>query len=162
MKLRTFVLVNKNEVVSPPLVTIREYSNWMEDNFDSSICQMELYLKTITANGSRVLERHPGTKIGNWFKRVSVTNPKLVSWIIPPKSEVVDRLVKQGMVERVDARLELRVYTLEQLEFYLRSNVDSSINMATESLMPIQIRVSDSELEEIQKPELKTRQKKLF
>jgi hypothetical protein len=34
--------------------------------------------------------------------------------------------------------------------------------MATESLMPIQIKVSDSELEEIQKPELKTSQKKLF
>lgn len=162
MSLRTFVLVNNNKVISPPLVTIREYAKWMEDTFDNSICHLELYMKCKKTNGETLLEKHPGTKIGQFFKTTKVSNSNLVSWIIPPRSDVVERLVKQGMVERVDARLELRVYTVEQLEFYLRSNVDSSINLATECSMPIQIRVSDSELDKIKKPELKTRNKKLF
>lgn len=162
MKLRTFVLVNKNEVVSPPLVTIRDYADWMEHNFDSNICQMELYIRKMTKLGSWVLESHPGTKIGNYFKKLSAHDPKLVSWFIPPKSEVLDRIVKKDMAEYTDARLGLRVYTIDQINLYVKTNIDFSINMTTESLMPLQIKVSDSELQEIKKPEMKNRQKKLF
>ena len=154
--------MNNNKTVSPPLVTIREYGRWFENTFDNSISQLELYMHSKKSSGETVLEKHPGTKIGTFFRNTRVSNDKLVSWIIPPDSKVVDRLVRQGMVERVDARLELKTYTVDQIEFYLRSNVDSSINMATECLMPIQIKVSDGDLADIQKPALKQRNKKLF
>ena len=45
--LNTFVLVNKDRVISPILTTTREYGNWLEKIFDSSICNLELYMKSL-------------------------------------------------------------------------------------------------------------------
>lgn len=160
--LRTFVLVNNDKVVSPLLTTIREYGDWFEKEFPYPVSQMELYLKVKTSNGERVLERHPGTKIGNFFKNTRVSNAKLVSWYIPPNSETLEKLIKLGMAEKVDGRLELRVYTVDQLEFYIKTNVDSSYNISSAVAMPKQVRISDAELMAIKKPQLKTRNKKLF
>ena len=71
-KIQTFVLVHDNEVISPALVTIREYGRWFEETFDEYTSQMELYMKSVKKGGESVLEWHPGTRIGKYFDTVKL------------------------------------------------------------------------------------------
>lgn len=160
--LNTFVLVNKDKVISPLLVTTRSYGDWLEETFDSSICKLEIYLSAIKADGSRVMERHPGTKIGQFFKGIPVSDEKLMSWYLPIDKQVAKRLIKNKLVDINDIRNGLRVYTTNQIEFYINSNIDKDFKIASHIAQPKQIRISDSELLEVTMPEVKQRNKKLF
>lgn len=162
MSLETFVLVNKDKVISPLLVTTRSYGDWLEETFDSNICQMEIYLSSLKQDGSRVMERHPGTKIGQFFKNITVNDNSLVSWYLPNDKQVAKRLIKNKMVDTNDIRNGLRVYTTEQIEFYINSNIDRNFKLASYIATPKQIRISDGELQEVKMPQVKQRNKKLF
>lgn len=163
MGIRTFVLVHNNRVISPPLTTTREYGRWFEEYFDEYTVSQELYMKSIKADGERVLESHPGTKIGTFFKNTRVSDTKLVSWLINKDNSVIAKIKKQGILENGDIWGDtLKVYTVNQLEFYIRSNIDKTFSIASEVTLPKQIKITDKDMSLLTYPQINQRNKKLF
>ena len=170
--LNTFQLVNNNNVISPSLVTIRQYGNWFQQTFDEYTSQMELYMKSKKSTGESVLEWHPGTRIGNWFDKHDMNSSKYKSWFILQDSPMMDRLVKLGMTEQKDAipisvnddegRRMLRVYTVEQIELYIKSILDKNFNILKYLSNPKQIKVKDSDFGKLIMPKMNTQKRKLF
>ena len=170
--LTTFQLVNKDTVISPRLTTIREYGNWFEETFDKYTAQQELYMKAKKQNGESVLEWHPGTNIGKWFDKNSTNSETLKSWYIMQDSPVMERLVKLKLAEQKDAipiavndvlnRRMLRVYTVEQVELYIRNTIDKKFEISQFLGIPKQIVVKDNNLGDLIMPKLDIKRKKLF
>ena len=136
--LNTFVLVNKDRVISPILTTTREYGNWLEKVFDSSICNIELYIKSMKT-GEGALEKHPGTRIGDFFKKMPVQSNLYKSWFAMQDSEVMNRLIKLKLAEYRDAipisvndkegRRMIRLYTTQQIEMYIQMQIDDAFHI---------------------------------
>lgn len=168
----SFVLVNKNEIISPILITIRSYGSWFEKTYDPYTTHMELYMKSKTKEGESVLEYHPGTKIGKYFDSNNFDSPELHSWFIMQDSNIMNRLTKSKLAEQKDAipisvndpekRRMLRVYTKQQIELYLRTLLkDSQFQLPITNAK--QIKVVESDMDKIIKPEYKkAARKKLF
>lgn len=168
----TFVLVYKNNIISPILTTTREYGRWLEEYYDNSIANIELYLKSKKQDGTTVLESHPGTRIGNWFDKQRFNSTDYESWFILQDSTMMDRLVKYKLAEKRDAipisvndgkhRKMIRAYTIKQIELYIQSNIDSSFSIADKTLKPKQVVIQDSDFDKLIMPEIKNRRKALF
>lgn len=168
--LDTFVIVHNNTIISPVLTTTREYGRWLEETFDSSICQLEIYLKSKKKGGESVLEFHPGTRIGDWFSKQSLSNKNLYSWFVYQDSTMMDKLCKYKLAEYKDAipisvndeqgRRMLRCYTVEQIELYVKSNIDKSFKL--EYSKPKQVKVRDSDFNKMIIPKIKEQRKALF
>lgn len=164
MILKTFVLSHKKEVTSPPLVTIRCYGEWMKEVFDEYTVRSELYMKSkeVGLNGS-TLTWHPGTKIGNWFDTKKCTGEDMVSWFVEKDSYTANRLVKLGLADRKDlvqTKNVLRLYTVRQIEVYIRSNIDKSFDIRRYVEQPIQVSIKN--LEGVIEPKFKQITNKLF
>ena len=56
--IQSFVLVHKDKIISPVLITTRSYGSWFENQYDNYTTQMELYMKAKTKTGETVLEYH--------------------------------------------------------------------------------------------------------
>ena len=174
MSLRTFVFVHNNTVISPALTTIRDYGRWFEDTFDEYTAAAELYMSSVKKNGERVLESHPGTKIGSFFDKTTiVNNSSLISWYVMKDSEPIKKIMKLGMAEARDTipvsinfdekRQMIRLYTVDQIEFYIRSTMDTKFLISSYCLPPKQIKVTDAGMEKIIFPKLRQkRTKSLF
>ena len=166
--LNTFVLVKQDRVISPVLTTTREYGNWLEKVFDSSICNLELYLKSKKADGTIVLEKHPGTRIGHFFDYTRMQSNTYMSWLVSQDSSVMDRLTKLKLAERKDTiqdkegRQLLRLYTVNQIELYIQMNIDKSFHIDNFLTVPKQVRISDDDGDKLFKPEVDTQRKRLF
>lgn len=170
--LTTFQLVNNDKTISPLLTTIREYGVWFEKTFDEYTAQTELYMKAKKKSGESVLEWHPGTRIGDWFNTKEIDSPEYKSWFILQDSSMMDRLVKLKLAEKKDAipisvndvegRRMLRIYTVNQIELYIRSIMDANFNIAKYIETPKQIRVKDTELGKLIMPRVNIRRKRLF
>lgn len=170
--LNTFVLVNKDRVISPVLTTTREYGNWLEEVFDSSICNMELYMKSVKKSGERTLEKHPGTRIGKFFDDASVHDISYKSWFALQDSAVMERLVKLKLAEYKDAipisvndkegRRMIRLYTVNQIEMYIQMKIDKAFRIDKYITVPKQVKISDSDLEQLIRPETDKTRKRLF
>lgn len=170
--LDTFQLVNKDRAISPILTTTRMYGDWLESVFDNSICNIELYIKSTKKDGTISLERHPGTKIGNFFDKSNINSEELQSWFIPYETEVMQRLAKLKLAELRDAipisvndpegRKLLRVYTVPQIELYIRTKIDNNFKIDKYITVPKQVRISDTDLEKLIKPAINNQRKSLF
>lgn len=170
--LDTFVLVNKDKVISPVLTTTRQYGDWLEKVFDSSICNLELYMKSRKKDGTVTLEKHPGTRIGTFFDTTPVSSQELKSWYIMQSSFVMERLVKLKLAQMNDAipisvndvkgRKMIRVYTVSQISMYIKSKIDKSFDVTKYLTTPKQVKISDRDLEQIIKPVLDNTRKRLF
>lgn len=168
--LDTFQLVNKDRVMSPILTTIRSYGEWFEGTFDSYTAAAELYMTSVKKSGERVLESHPGTRIGNFFDKIDVGKPTLKSWYVLKDSETMDKIKKLGLAEYRDAipisvndkerRQMIRLYTVEQIEFYIRSTLDTNFSIARYCLQPKQVKVRDTDVDKIIAPKIKEKRTK--
>lgn len=171
--LRTFQLIHGGEIISPLLTTTREYGNWFEGVFDEYTTASELYMRS-KKNGKTVLESHPGTRIGNFFdKQTKLENSNLYSWFILQDTKMMDTIVKYKLAEKRDAvpisvndekhRNMIRVYTVEQVEYYIRANIDRRFNMSKYlQIAPKKVTVPDSEMDGLIRPKTKSRRMKLF
>lgn len=96
--LNTIILVHDNSSISPPLITTREYGNWLEEEFDASLFQgstgNSIFMRTRKDDGTSVLEKHPGTRIGAFFDKLKPLEPGLNSYFVLEQSKVIERLVK--------------------------------------------------------------------
>lgn len=168
--LTTFQLVNNDRVISPVLTTIRQYGSWFEKTFDEYTAQMELYMKSKKKTGESVLEWHPGTKIGYYFDHGTFVGDKLTSIFILQDSPMMQRLVKLGMTEQKDAipiavykgQKMLRVYTIDQIQLYIKSTIDRSFDISPYLGTPKQIKVKDCDLNKVIMPIMNKQRKRLF
>lgn len=170
--LDTFVLVHNGKTISPKLVTIREYGRWFEETFDKYTSTQELYLRAKNEDGEVVLESHPGTKIGNYFDKHSFNQPNLYSWYLSQDSAMMERLKKYKLAEKRDViqfALQgkkykmLRVYTVNQIELYIRTVVDKnfSIDKYIEKSSK-KVCVKDSDFINMIRPKMESKRKTLF
>lgn len=168
--LNTFILQHQGKVISPHLVTIREYGRWLQEYYGSHIAKLELYLRCKLEDGTIGLQYHPGTKLGKWFDKQNFTDPELRSWYIFNATPSFKRLRTYKLAEFKDTiplsitdkqgRKMLRVYTVKQLDFYIRNNIDPSFNIASCIEEPKLVKVRN--LSELQIPEKVNRRKSLF
>ena len=170
-KIKSFQLVYKDNVISPVLVTTRCYGEWFSRHFDEYTAKEELWITSKTAEGDKGREWHPGTKIGRWFDKNCVNNPIFKCWYIPQNSKVMARLKKLQLAEFTDiikyrsdtkefSRM-LRVYTVEQLVLYIKSNYNYNMDLDLVE-QPIHIKVTDKDLEQIVMPKINKAKKSLF
>ena len=174
--LNTFVLVNKDRVISPVLTTTREYGEWLgylrrDGKPTEPPCKGHTYQGS-TKTGEQLLEKHPGTRLGEFFKKTSVQSNAYKSWFAMQDSDVMDRLVKLKLAEYKDAipisvndiegRRMIRLYTIMQIELYVQMRIDKSFKIDKYITVPKQVKISDAELEKLIKPEVDKVRKKLF
>lgn len=164
-KLKTFVLVYEDKTISPELVTVREYADWMERTFDEIICHQHLYLNSKKIDGQVVSEWHPGTRIGNFFDHGQFFKSTLHNWYLPNDGKAMKQLVKHGLAELKDCSTyfnsqRLRLYTVEQIQLYIKNNVDRNFQITT--LEPKQIVLSKNDNTNLIQPAKKQIKKALF
>lgn len=174
--LSTFVLVHKDKVISPELVTVREYGRWFKTIFDDYTTQQELWKPAKTDSTISSVDWHPGSKIGKWFDKNCPESETLKSWYITQDSDVMKSLVKYHLAEYSDVcnnrKLNsqvlqdtsgmLRVYTVEQIQFYLQSTIDKKFDISSYINASKQIKVKDTDLDKLIIPKALTGRKKLF
>ena len=160
-KLNSIVFIKNGRVISSPLITVREYGRWLESVFDEYTCHYELYLKSIV-DGERVLEFHPGTRIGKYFDSTVFTSPKYNSWYIYSDSDIMEKLVRMKMAEYNDVastssgdrkglRL-LRLYSADQIELYVRTKLDKSFTIQSKLMVPKKIIIKQPDVDQIIMP----------
>lgn len=172
VQIDTFQLVNEDRVISPILTTTRKYGDWFEGTFDKYTSQMELYMKSKKKTGESLLERHPGTRIGAWFDSNTVNSNDYKSWYIMQDSPMFQRLVKLQLAEQQDAvpisvndekhRNMIRVYTVNQIELYIRTVLDKKFSISQYMGVPKQIKVRNVDLDKLIIPKVEHKQKRLF
>lgn len=172
--LNTFVLVNKGQIISPILITVREYAKWFEETFDGYTTKQELW-KPAKANLMSV-DWHPGSKIGKWFDSHTFDSAALKSWYISKDSNVMKLLIKFHLAEYSDichnrklnseilkdTSSTLRVYTINQIEFYIKSTIDRNFDISGYVNPSKQIKVKDTDMDNLIIPSTLTARKKLF
>lgn len=170
-KLITVVFTSGDKIISPPLVTAREYGRWLEVVYDEYICNYELYLKS-KLGGEEVLEKHPGTRIGQYFDNTTFNTNKYNSWYVCQQSTMMQKLNKMKLAEyrdiapvlsgdRKGMRL-LRLYSLDQISLYVRTKIDKSFNINDYFMTPKKISLRKSDMKNIIIPEIKKSKKSLL
>lgn len=164
-KLDCFVLVKAGEVISPMLTTTREYGAWFSSYFDSYTSGQELFCSAKTKDGNRVLESHPGTKIGKYFDTHSFRRSELSCWFIKTDNDLIPQLKWYGLADIADCTTNsygrvLRVYTVQQIELYLQETVDRDFRLGNILLPAKKVQVNDPD--SYIKPEHNTKKKTLF
>jgi hypothetical protein len=166
-QLSTFILVEGDRVISPVLTTIREYGRWMEQNYDEYTCNAELYCRALK-EGKQVLEYHPGTRIGAFFDKNSFQKSEFQSWLFNSDSQMTTKLVKMKLAEYRDTipfsvndtehRQMLRVYTVQQIELYIKTSIDKTFVIDGKYLTPKQVKIRPSDYEKMVRPTIEKRQ----
>lgn len=170
-KLSTLIFVQGDRVLSPPLVTVREYGKWLESTYDEYTCNYELYLKSNVA-GEKVLEFHPGTRIGKYFDSTSFSTNKYDSWYVYQESQIMEKIVRLKFARYNDIASTLsgdkkglkllRLYSTDQIELYVRTKIDRNFQIGDKFLEPKKIVVRKCDLKDIIMPEIKRSRKSLF
>lgn len=170
-KLSTFIFVQGNRAISPPLVTVREYGRWLETVYDEYTCNYELYLRA-TIDGTKVLEFHPGTRIGQYFDNTQFNSNKYDSWYIYQESTMMAKLNKMKLASYKDIApilsgsrkglKLLRLYSIDQIELYVRTKIDRSFNINNFVVQPKKIVLRKSDLKDIIMPDVKSPRKSLL
>lgn len=170
-KLSTFIFISGDRAISPPLVTVREYGRWLETVYDEYTCNYELYLRA-TVGGEKVLEYHPGTRIGQYFDKTKFHTTKYDSWYIYQNSSMMSRLNKMKLAQYNDVapilskdkaglRL-LRLYSVDQIELYIRTKIDKTFCISDKFLEPKKIVVRKCDMKYIVMPEVNTIKRSLL
>ena len=170
-KLSTFMVVCGERAISPPLVTAREYGRWLETAYDEYTCNYELYLKAKFGN-DEVLEKHPGTRIGQYFDNTFFSDSKYNSWYIQQESSMMKKLHAMKLAEyrdiapvlsgeRKGMRL-LRLYSVDQIELYIRTKIDKNFRIGDKFMSPKKITLRKSDMKDIIIPETQQFKKSLL
>lgn len=155
--LNTFQLVHNGKVISPILVTTREWGEWFERVYDRYTINEHLYTKAKLGEQS-LLERHPGTRIGRFFDSGMFAQTDLGSVYILWQSNIVDKLLSIRMLRgndncsisiHAEKKTVVRLLTARQVEVYIQSNIDRNFNISRYIGPSKSVVVKDSDLEKI-------------
>jgi hypothetical protein len=161
--LNTFVIVEKGSIISPQLLTTREYGRWLSATFDEYTVAQELFLRTKKGNES-LLESHPGTRIGSYFDSNKFSKYELQCWYVESDSDIMKKLIKYGIAElgdcsRHNQKQMLRLYTVDQIQLYIQTKIDRHFDFGNDILTPKQI--ITQQMDKVEMP-VKQKTKKLF
>lgn len=164
-KLDSFVLVEGGAVISPSLTTTREYGAWFSSYYDNYTSGQELFCTAKTKDGQRVLESHPGTRIGKYFDSHTFRRPELSCWFIKTDNDLIPQLKWYGLADSADCISNsygrvLRVYTVQQIELYIQETIDRDFRIGNILLPSKKVQVSDPD--SYIKPVQNTKKKTLF
>lgn len=170
--LSTFVFIDNGKIISEPLTSIREYGKWLQDYYGKDIASLELFSRHLE-DGESVLEYHPGSKIGKWFDKRQFHEPQFQSWFINKDTVAAKKLVDGKFIEWKDfipislsdeqGRKLCRLYSLAQIELYVRSNIDRSFRFSDLNVRrAVQIKIPKQDLDNINMPRYTTGKKRLF
>ena len=162
-KLSTFIFVKEDRAISPPLTTVREYARWLETVFDEYTCNYELYIRA-TVGDTKVLEFHPGTRIGQYFDNTEFNDNKYNSWYVYQESATMAKLNRFRFAsykdiapilsgERKGLKL-LRLYSVDQVELYIRTKIDKTFNISNYVVTPKKIVLRKKDLADIIIPQV--------
>lgn len=163
-KLATFAFTHNNEMISPILTTIPEYGRWLMTQFDDYTCTQLLRIpRRCGSSLDIVMEYHPGTRIGQFFDSKDFKNANLYSWTIEQDSTMMQKLINMGLANRKDAnnttgndgRRILRLYTLNQLEYYIKTQLDKDFNINGKYIQPKKIALRKSDFKKMTIPAVK-------
>lgn len=148
-QLDSFVLVQGGEVISPALTTTREYGAWFGSTFDNYTSGQTLYCKAKTKDGQSVLESHPGTRIGKYYDTHSFKSLDLNCWYLKSDGDLIKQLIWYKLADPADCISNkygrvLRVYTISQIEMYIKDTIDKSFVIGGMVLPSKKVQVSDS------------------
>lgn len=170
-KLTTFVFVGGNRALSPPLTTVREYARWLEVVFDEYTCNYELYIRA-TVGDTKVLEFHPGTRIGQYFDNTEFNNNKYNSWYVYRESNMMSKLANMKLASYKDIAPTLsgqhkglkllRLYSVDQLELYIRTKIDKTFNIGNYLTTSKKIVLRRKDFNDIVIPQVKSARKSLL
>lgn len=165
-KLTTFVFTNRDRAISPSLVTVREYARWLESVYDEYVCNYELYLRA-TFGDTKVLEFHPGTRIGQYFDNTQFVASKYISWYVYQDSIMMRKLKSMKLASYKDTASKnglklLRLYSVDQIELYVRTKIDRSFNINSYLISPKKISLRTCDFDKIIIPEVKQDKKSLL
>ena len=65
-------------------------------------------------------------------------------------------------VNDVDGRRMIRLYTINQIEMYIQMRIDKTFHIDKYISVPKQVKISDSDMEQLIKPEVNTARRRLF
>ncbi len=160
-----------DRVISPPLTTVREYGRWLETVYDEYTCNYELYLKA-TLGDTKVLEFHPGTRIGQYFDNTQFNSNRYNSWYVYQESAMMVKLNKMNLASYKDIApilsgsrkglKLLRLYSVDQIELYVKTKIDKNFRIDKFVTSPKKITVRKSDLSCIVIPEVRRTQKSLL
>lgn len=169
--LNTFIFVSGNRALSPALTTVREYARWLENVFDEYTCNYELYIRA-TVGDTKVLEFHPGTRIGQYFDNTEFTNNKYNSWYVYRESNMMSKLANMKLASYKDIAPTLsgqhkglkllRLYSVDQLELYIRTKIDKTFNIGNYLTTPKKIVLRRKDFNDIVIPQVKSTRKSLL
>lgn len=170
-QLTTFVFVLADKIISPPLVTVREYGRWLDAVYDEYTCNYELYLRE-TVDGDRVLSYHPGTRIGSYFDTTSFNSDRYQSWYIHQGSTMMYKLNRLKLAEDRDVaavrahdkkglRL-LRLYSIHQIELYVRTKIDRDFQLNNFAGVPKKIVLRKSDMQYVIMPQINKSKRSLL
>ena len=170
-KLITVIFTSGGQTISPSLVTAREYGRWLETIYDEYTCICELYIKARYGE-DEVLEKHPGTRIGHYFDDTAFNTNKYDSWYIKQESSMMQKLNNMKLAEYKDIapvlsgerkgmRL-LRLYSVDQVELYIRTKIDKSFQIGDKIMLPKKIALRKSDMKNIIMPEVKQPKRSLL
>lgn len=165
-KLTTFAFVHQGNVISPHLVTTREYGRWLEAVYDQYTCNYELYVRA-TVGDTKVLEFHPGTRIGQYFDTTNFITNKYNSWYVYQESTMMNKLINMGLASKKDITVRdglklLRVYSVDQIELYVKTNIDRNFSIGSFIVEPKKITLRNSDMKNIIIPEYRKPKKSLL
>lgn len=170
-KLSTLIFVQGDRVISPPLVTVREYGKWLESMYDEYTCNYELYLKS-SVDGEKVLEFHPGTRIGKYFDSTTFSTNKYDSWYVYQESRIMEKIVRLRFAQYKDIAPTLsgdkkglkllRLYSTDQIELYVRTKIDRNFRIVDKFSEPKKIVVRKCDLKHVIMPGIKRPRKSLL
>lgn len=170
--LTTIAFVQNGNVISPPLTTSREYGRWLQTLYDEYTCQSELYIRK-SCGDDIILECHPGTRIGHYFDTNTFLDTyKYTSWYVNENSTMMKKIYSMKLAEYKDIpqvrskdkqgmRL-LRLYSLDQIEIYIRTEIDRDFRISNKFLPPKKITLRKSDMNNIIIPEVKKSRKSLL
>lgn len=163
--LDSFVLVHNDDILGPALTTTREYGAWFSSTFDNYTSGQRLFLKKRTKSGKSVLVSHPGTRIGDFFDARHLDRGDLKCWYIKADSDMIPQLASYQLADMRDCISKdkervLRVYTLQQIEFYIQMTIDKNFKLGDIALRPKRIQVHD--MADVIMPFCKSNKRRLF
>lgn len=171
IKLQTVQLVCQGKPCSEWLVTTREYGRFMMGYFDESICSYLLF-KQESKDGEPLRVYHPGSKLGTYFDTNKFSRQELMSVFVKPASRVFSKLIEYNLanykdfntikVSNYEPQKLLRLYTVDQIELYIKQNIDYNFNVSSVVLNPKQIKIKPSDLMQIIMPSVSNKSNKLF
>jgi hypothetical protein len=170
-KLTTFVFTSGDRAISPPLVTVREYARWLETVYDEYTCNYELYLRA-TVGDTKVLEFHPGTRLGQYFDNTKFSSNRYDCWYIYQESVMMEKLNRMRLASYKDVAPVLsgqrkglkllRLYSADQINLYVRTKIDRTFDINAYLVPPKKIALRKKDLDYIIMPEVKKGKRSLL